>query len=237
VPVDKQGWNLEQLQQEVMVMGELVEAMLLETADLLVRCDLDGLERISEDERRIGQKRLAIEMGGLQFIANQRPKNEDLRMAVATIEIANELERIGEHAKRVARANSSSVEYHLHKPLMSVRRLANQVQTMLTQTLDGFARRDVALVRCVLDDGQKADSLYRQACGELLAVMNTRPRSVNQTIYLSRAAYNLKRAAERVCAIGEWVVFVVLGTMEGTTVGHGRLTDGAVAVQQTGSAH
>jgi phosphate transport system protein len=158
-------------------------------------------------------------------------------MAVATIEIATELERVGEHAKRVARANSFTVEYHLHKPLMSVRRLANQVQAMLSQTLEGFAQRDVALVHCVLDDGQKADSLYRQAYGELLAVMNTRPRSVKQTIYLSRAAYNLKRAAERVCAIGEWVIFVVLGTMEGATVGSGGLADGAVAVQQTASAH
>jgi phosphate transport system protein len=234
---DKQDWNLEQLQQEVMVLGGLAEAMLLEAADLLMRCDLDGLERIRDDERQIGLKRLAIEMGSLQFIANHRPKNDDLRTAVATIEIATELERIGEHAKRVARANSLTVEHHLRKPMTSIRRLAGQVQTVLNQTLEAFARRDLTLVRGALSNAQAADGLYRQIYEELLTAMSNRPRVVSQAIYLSRAAYNLKRAAERVSAICEWVIFVVEGTMEGTGAADDPLAEDDLRLQQAATAH
>jgi phosphate uptake regulator len=57
------------------------------------------------------------------------------------------------------------------------------------------------------------DDQYRQVYQELLVEMNSRPRTANQAIYLSRAAYHLKRAADRVTGICEWVMFIVTGTM------------------------
>ncbi len=46
-----------------------------------------------------------------------------------------------------------------------------------------------------------------------MAVMKSNPRIANQAIFLSRSAYNLRRAAERVAGICEWVVFTVEGAV------------------------
>ncbi len=38
--------------------------------------------------------------------------------------------------------------------------------------------------------------------------MKSKPRIANQAIFLSRSAYSLRRAAEQVAGISEWVVFI-----------------------------
>ncbi|MGD2039233.1 MAG: PhoU domain-containing protein [Anaerolineae bacterium] len=206
--------DVQHIQDDLLAMAGIVEGMLLESVDLLQRSDLAGLERLGEEERQISAKRLAIEMGCLKIIASQRPKGVALRSAVAMVEIASELERIAYHAKQVARANCLMLEHHLRKPLGSIHHLAAEVQVMLDRALEAFSQQDVSAARRVCDDAQAADALYRQVYQELLVVMNSRPRAANQAIYLSRAAYHLKRASDRVTGICEWVVFIVLGTMD-----------------------
>lgn len=206
--------DLQHIQDEVIALGGLVETMLLESVDLLQRCDLESLEWLNHDERQIRENRLAIEMGCLQLIASQRPKDDELRLAVAMIEIASELERVGEHAKRVARANCLTVEHHLRRPLAGIHRLASEVQAQLTHVLEAFAERDLVLAQVAFAAAADTDRHYEETYQELLEVMKERPRVVSQAIYLSRAAYNLKRAAERISGICEWVVFTVVGTME-----------------------
>ena len=212
------GADLQHIQVELLAMAGIVEGMLLESVDLLKRCDLAGLERLSEDEHQIGAKRLRIEMGCLHIIAAQRPKDIALRSAVAMVEIASELERIAYHAKEVARANSLTVEHHLREALLSIHHLAAEVQAMLDAALEAFSGQDLEVAQRVLSDAQGADILYRQVYQDLLAAMKNRPRTANQAIYLSRAAYHLKRAADRVTGICEWVMFIVTGTM-GAMVG------------------
>ena len=108
------------------------------------------------------------------------------------------LERVGEHAKAVARANYLTVEHHLRKPLAGIRRLAVGIQAMLDRVLAAFVQRDLSLAQSVLGDAREFEARYAQVYQELLGVMNNHPRVVNQAIYLSRAAYNLRRAADRV---------------------------------------
>jgi phosphate transport system protein len=205
--------DLQDLRDELIALGGIVEATLLHSVDLLKRCDLDGLERVGDDEQRICERRLAIEMGCMHLIVTQWPKDHALRTAVALVEIALELERIGGYAKRVARANSLTLDHHLRKPLVSIHHLATEVQAMLDKALASFVRCDVAEARSVFCDAERLDALYRKVYQELVVVMGTSPRLATQAIYLSRAAYNLKRAGERVTAIAEWVVFAVVGTM------------------------
>jgi phosphate transport system protein len=214
MPDQSLNGNLQHLLDELLAMGGLVEAMLIESVDLLKRCDLDGLEQLGDAERRIREKRLAIEMGCLNLISVQQPKAGDLRLAVAMVEIASDLERIGEHAKNVAGANCLTLEHHFRRPFMSIQRMAAEAQAMLSLALAALVQRDIQATQQVFHGLPKVEDLYRGTYHELLDVMNIRPRAANQAIYLSRAAYNLKRAAERITGICEWVMFTLVGAME-----------------------
>ena len=205
--------KLKQLEGEVQALGNLVESILIETVDLLHNSDLDALERLGEEERQVHKKRLAIEMGCLGLIASRRPLDGELRSLVTMVEIAFELERMADHAQPVARANYLTADPQMRRSLTSLHRLAASVQELLDGALTAFSGRDVTAARTVAAGTQDVEHLYQQVRQELLAVMKSNPRIANQAIFLSRSAYNLRRAAERVAGICEWVVFTVEGSL------------------------
>jgi len=207
--------KLQQLEEEVLALGNLVEGLLIEAADLLPggNSDLQALERLGAEGRQVHKKRLAIEMGCLSLIASRRPLDGELRPLVAMVEIAAELERMGDHAQRVARANYLTADPQLRQPLASLHHLTADVHALLDGALAAFARRDVVAARSVAAQVRETESLYLQVRHDLLLVMKSKPRIANQAIFLSRSAYNLRRAAERVAGICEWVVFIVEGSL------------------------
>jgi phosphate transport system protein len=210
IPTEK----LQQIEKDVLALGNLVEGILIESADLLCGSDLDALEQMGEQMRQVHKKRLAVEMGSLTLIATRRPLDGELRPLVAMIEIAAELERLADHAQRVARANYLTADHRLSNALSSFHRQAAEVQSLLDGALAAFAQRDAGAARTVAAGTGEVERLYQQVRHDLLEVMKSRPRIANQAIFLSRSAYNLRRAAERVVGICEWVVFTVEGSMD-----------------------
>jgi phosphate transport system protein len=206
--------KLHQLEGEVLALGNLVEDLLIGAADLLHDGDLGALERLSDEERQVHKKRLAIELGCLSLLASRRPLGGDLPRLVAMVEVAAELERLSDHARRVARANCLIAGPPLHTSLASLHRLAAEVQVLLDGALAAFGRRDAGAARTVAAGVRDVERLYGQVRHELLAVMSSQPRIANQALFLSRSAYNLRRAAQRVIGICDWVVFAVEGSLE-----------------------
>ena len=205
--------KLQQLEDEVLALGNPVEGILIEAADILRDSDLDAVERLNDEVRQVHKKRLAIEIGCLSLIASRRPLDGELQPLVAMVEIAAELEHLADHGWRMARANYLTVDHQLRRPLASLQRLASEVQSLLDGALAAFEQRDAGAARTVSVGTREVESPYQQVRRELLVVMKSQPRIATQAIYLSRAAYNLRRAAERVASICDWVVFTVEGSL------------------------
>ena len=210
IPKDK----LQEIEEEVLALGNLVEGLLIEAADLLHHTDLEVLEHLAEEGREVHRRRLAIEMVCLSLIARRRPLDGELRPLVAMVEIATELERTAGHARRLARANYLASDPQLRQPLASLHRMATQIQSLLDSALSAFARRDSQTARTIIAGLGAVEGLHQQIRQQTLAVMRSKPRIANQAIFMSRSAYNLRRAAERVAGICDWVVFTVEGSVD-----------------------
>ena len=63
----------------------------------------------------------------------------DLRMLAAVLEIATELERIGDYAKGISRINILIGSQPLLKPLVDIPRMADLGMDMLRRALDASA--------------------------------------------------------------------------------------------------
>jgi phosphate transport system protein len=206
--------ELQRLQDEVLVLGSMVEKAIVESVDLLKRRDTDGSRRlIRQDRRVINQKRFAIESEALTLIATQQPMAGDLRVIAAVIEIAHELERMGDYAKGIAKINLMMGEEPLLKPLIDLPVMAQKARDMLHRALQAFINRDVELARTIPDEDDEVDALYNQVYRELLALMMQNPRDIDRATYLLWVAHNLERTADRVANICERVIFTVTGEM------------------------
>jgi phosphate transport system protein len=205
--------DLQRLQDEVLVLGSMVEKALIESVESLKQRDLEKAQRLIAEDRVLNKKRFAIEDEALVLIATQQPMAGDLRILAAVLAIISELERIGDYAKGIAKINLMMGDAPLIKPLVDIPRMANKARDMLHRALEAFVQRDVDLARAIPDEDDEVDALYNQVYRELLTFIMDDPRTIDQATYLLWAAHNLERAADRVINICERVVFTVTGKL------------------------
>jgi phosphate transport system protein len=211
MPRESYERELQRLQDETLALGSMVENAIIESVEILKRRDMEGSRDLIAQDRRINEKRFAIEADALVVIATQQPMAGDLRTLAAILDIASELERIGDYAKGIARINLMMGKGPLLKPLIDVPRMAEKARAMLHQALDAFARRDVDLARTIPAEDDEVDALYNQVNRELLTLIMADPTRIEPANYLMWVAHNLERAADRVTNICERVVFTVTG--------------------------
>jgi phosphate transport system protein len=205
--------DLQRLKDEVLVLDSMVERAITQSVTLLKRRDVEGSRRLMAEDLRINEKRFAIEAECLTLIATQQPMAGDLRTIAAILEIATELERIGDYAKGIAKINVMMGHEAPLKPLVDVPLMAEKALDMLHRSLDAFVRQDLALARAIPREDDEVDALYNQVYRELLTIIMGDPRTIDQANYLLWVAHNLERTADRVTNICERVVFTITGDM------------------------
>ncbi len=203
--------ELQRLQDELLLLGSIVETALIDSVSILKQRDMEGARRLIAEDEKINRKRFAIENDVLTLIATQQPVASDMRFLASMLEIVTELERIGDYAKGIANINLMIGEAVLVKPLVDIPRMADKARDMLHRALDAFIRWDVELARAIPAEDDEVDDLYNQVYRELLALIMSNPSNMDQATYLLWAAHNLERTADRVTNICERVVYTVEG--------------------------
>jgi phosphate transport system protein len=90
--------ELERLQDEVLVLGSMVEKATLRAVDALRARDVGTARAIEAEDTLINRKRFEIEEAVLSLIATQQPMASDLRQLAAALHIVTDLERMGDYA-------------------------------------------------------------------------------------------------------------------------------------------
>ncbi len=220
--------ELRRLQDDMLAMAQTVDTALLESVEILKRRDVDASRELIARDRLINQKRFQIESQCLVVVATQQPMASDLRYLAAILFIVNELERMGDYAKGIAKINLMIGPGPLLKPLIDVPRMAEKATSMLDRALDAFVRRDVELARSIPPEDDEVDALFDQVNRELLTLIMQDPHVIKQANYLMWVAHNLERTADRVTNLCERVIFTVTGELE-------ELEDDSFAVRHYGS--
>ncbi|MBN2032677.1 MAG: phosphate signaling complex protein PhoU [Deltaproteobacteria bacterium] len=203
--------ELEDLERRLRGLGDTVEEVLVEAVDVLKRRDTDKARQIIDADRLVNEVRYAIEEKIFVIIATQQPMAVDLRTLAAVLEIATELERIGDYAKGIARITIKMGTEPFVKPLIDIPRMAEKARNMLHRGLQAFFERDVELARKIPKEDDEVDALYDQIFRDLTAHIIADPGLVDRASYLIWVAHNLERAADRVANICERVIFMVTG--------------------------
>src|SRR5438067_5699856 len=206
--------ELERLQDEVLVLGSMVEKAVTRSVDALRARDIGTARAIEAEDVLINRKRFEIEEAALLLIATQQPMASDLRQLAAILHIVTDLERMGDYAAGIAHICVQIGDEPLIKPLIDIPRMAEKATSMLRRALDAFVERDIAAAEAIALEDDEVDALYQQVYRELLMLMLANPRTIDQATHLLWVAHNLERVADRVQNICERVVFVVTGRMQ-----------------------
>ena len=206
--------ELQQVKDDILVLGSMVEQAVSDSMEALKKRDLKASERIYEQDRQINEKRFAIENQCMILIATQQPMARDLRLLASMLDVASELERMGDYAKGIATINIRMGEEPLLKPLIDLPRMAQKASDMLHRALTAFVNEDADAARRIPAEDDEVDGLYTQIYRELMTFIITDPKVIERANMLLWAAHNMERMADRVTNICERTVFVVTGEIK-----------------------
>jgi phosphate transport system protein len=206
--------KLREIQDEVLVMGSMVEKAVTSSVKALRERDLDLAQQIVTDDLNVNQKRFEIEEKCIQLVATQQPMASDLRTIISVLNIISEVERIGDHAEGIAKIVLMIGDEPPLKPLIDIPRMTEKTTDMLHRSLDAFVKHDADTARKIATEDDDVDNLYDQVFRELLTFMAEDPKTITRATRLIWVAHNLERSADRVTNICERVVYMVTGKME-----------------------
>ena len=205
--------NLKLLQEELLLLGGLVEKAIVDSIEALKTRDIQLSHKVVSQDDIIDQKTNQIEEKAIDLIATQQPIAIDLRTLMSVIHISVELERMGDYAEGIGKIGIMMGNDPPVKPLVDIPKMAAKASDMLKRSLDALVKRDPALARKVCEDDDEVDNLYDVIYKDLIALMIDDPTTIQRATYLMWVAHDLERIADRATNIAERVIFLVTGQL------------------------
>jgi len=206
--------DLETLRSRILQMGGLIESQILAAIDGLYSGNIQALEQVIENDRRVNGFEVSIDTECSHIIARRQPAASDLRMIMGVSKAVTDLERIGDEAKKIA-----VVSKHVHESgrlqiprLADIRRASNTVVGMLRKALDAFARLDAVAAAEVIRDDAAIDEAFRGMMRQLITYMMEDPRTISTAFELVWVARALERMGDHSKNMAEQVIYIVKGT-------------------------
>lgn len=204
--------ELDGLRRLVAEMGGLGERMLADATTALMREDAKRAQSVIATDPRLDELQRKIEDTAVLVLMRRQPVANDLREVMASIRIANDLERIGDLAKNIAKRSLKMQGHMLSGSAMGgIEALSRLAQAQLKDVLDAYAQsNEKGAVDVWTRDGQ-IDALENALFRELLTYMMEDPRNITFCTHLLFCAKNIERLGDHTTNIAETVHYLVTG--------------------------
>jgi len=205
--------HIHQIQDEMLVMGSLVEQATMQSIESLKKRDKKMAVEVYNADRKINEKRYAIENSVLILIATQQPLAHDLRLLAALLEVSAEIERMGDYAKGIAKVVVNLGDVEIPIPIKDIEQMANMALSMLHRALGAFIIEDAVTAKSIPPEDDKVDEIYNKVQRQIVNLMIEKPQIIDHANLLMWVAHNLERMADRVSNICERTIFVTTGEL------------------------
>jgi len=204
--------ELEDIRNQVLSMGGLVETQVNNGIRALVESDSKIAESVVSNDHKVNRMEVDIDERCVQILARRQPAAGDLRLVVAIIKTITDLERIGDQAEKLGRNQLELVQSGLNaSAFVQIEHLGDHVSKMLHSALDAFARMNVDDAMKTIAMDEKINAEFEALSRELITHMMEDPRTIKSAIRVSWSARALERIGDHAKNICEYVVFLVLG--------------------------
>ncbi|MBO6508639.1 MAG: phosphate signaling complex protein PhoU [Roseibium sp.] len=204
--------ELTEMAGKVAEMGGLAEKAFADAVSALVSQDLALAKSTILQDERLDNLHQDIEEKLIEMIVRRQPMGQDLREITAATRIANDLERVGDLAKNVAkRVIAIDSDLQNKKLAIGVEHMTELALSQLKKVLDAYSSKDAEAARRVQEADAEVDAIYTSLFRELLTYMMEDPRSITQCVHLLFCAKNIERIGDHATNIAENVYYMVTG--------------------------
>jgi phosphate transport system protein len=170
-------------------------------------------EVIASDEV-INTLRLEVEQECSFLLATEQPVAGDMRVIVSALIVSSDLERIGDHGKRISQAYLRMLENPRPIPMVNIERMAAMALAMVDRALAVYVSQDIDEARAICEADDDVDAFYKQTFNVILSYMLENARLIGPGTHLLQAAHELERVADRSTNVAERVIYSVTGELQ-----------------------
>jgi phosphate transport system protein len=211
--------DLDGLARMIADMGGMAEKQTADAIGALIRRDAVLAQQVISNDIKVDALQHEIEELAILTIARRQPMAIDLREVIGALRISNDLERIGDLAKNIAKRVQAIDDNRQPKQVMrGLEHMNNLVLTQLKNVLDSYSRRDAAKAMAVWQSDKQIDAVNNSLFRELLTYMMEDPHNIGFCIHLVFCAKNIERMGDHATNIAETVFYII----EGKTLGDER---------------
>lgn len=154
---------LEATRLDVVRLGALAADAIRVSVEALDRRDSSGGARVVAGDDVVDDLRRKIEAACIELIWRQQPVAGELREIAAMLEIATDLERVGDYAVDIAKNAIKLADIPLRPQKVEVDRIAGAAHALLLDAMRAYTERDNALADITIERDDEVDALYKRS--------------------------------------------------------------------------
>jgi phosphate transport system protein len=203
--------DIDHLRSNILKMGGLVEQQLARAIDGVRLRDLGIVAEVLREEEIVNQLHVETDLLCNQVIAKRQPIAVDLREIIAILHMVNDLERIGDEAKKIVLKVRRLEGLPMPIALEPISAMAGEACDMLKLALDSFVRHDTTIAAVLDRRDDRLDTQRDALTQQLLTCMSSDPATVGACMDLIFVVQSIERVGDHSKNIAEYVVNVVEG--------------------------
>lgn len=204
--------QLRELDCQLIQLGAMIERAIAGAAKGIIESDVEKARETAQLDNFIDEKEREIERLCLQLLLQQQPVARDLRLISAALKMITDMERIGDQAEDIAEIAVLLCESG--KPMMHIMHIDDMARAtikMVSDSVDAFVKKDLALVHAVIRYDDVVDDLFDKVKADLIHIIAENGENGEQAIDFLMMAKYFERIGDHATNIAEWVEFSITG--------------------------
>jgi phosphate transport system protein len=206
--------RLLQLTENVLRLGSLAREAVKGSIQALASGDAEMASEVIAADLTLNTLRFEIERECYFLLATEQPVACDMRSIVSALIVGSDLERIGDHGKKIAQAYLRMLENPRPIPIANIERMAAMALAMVDRALTVYASHDLDEARAICAADDQVDAFYKQTFNVILSYMLENSRLIGPGTHLLQMAHELERVADRSTNVAERVIYSVTGELQ-----------------------
>ncbi|MCI5741916.1 MAG: phosphate signaling complex protein PhoU [Lachnospiraceae bacterium] len=206
--------QLEQLNNELINMGSLIEEAIEMAITALIKQDVKKARDVVEFDEEIDEKEREIESLCLKLLLQQQPVARDLRQISAALKMITDMERIGDHAADISEMTILMADKPYIRNIDHLQTMAKETMVMLVKSIEAYVEKNQEKAEKVIANDDVIDDLYDEIKMELIEAIQKDANNGEQATDLLMVAKYLERIGDHATNIAEWVIFSITGKHE-----------------------
>jgi len=203
--------QLEHLKETILRVGTLVEEAISKSISAVINRDAAIAQRVLTSDEAIDRMDVEVEEECLKILALYQPVAADLRFVIAVLKINNDLERMGDLAKNIAKRVSQLEGIETIEIPPEIRPMAMQAEEMVRECLAAVIHGDPALARRIREQDDIVDNARQKIRRRILAGIKDNPDDVEALLRVNSITKHIERIADMATNVAEDVIYMVEG--------------------------